>query len=135
MQLHFWQLLNVWQAFDMEPWWLSGVMMTWSLHTACGVIRLVPWPWRSMNIDWFIEWLMDWVISSFICMIIDWNDHWLAWSLTGMVIDPSIAMLPVSCEQLLSLAGLFFHYTHSFLYKNKVYKNIQAQITWNLRIK
>ena len=24
-----------------------------------------------------------------------------------MVIDPSIAMLPVSCEQLLSLAGLF----------------------------
>ena len=28
-------------------------------------------------------------------------------SFTRVVIDPSIGMLPVSCEQLLSLAGLF----------------------------
>ena len=37
------------------------------------------------------------------------RDEIVKWgSFTRVVIDPSIGMLPVSCEQLLSLAGLFF---------------------------
>ena len=36
-------------------------------------------------------------------------------SFTRVVIDPSIGMLPVSCEQLLSLAGLFlFNFKFNF---------------------
>ena len=81
--------LNGWQAFDMGPWWLSGCMIMWSDHVG------------TMTMKIHEHWLIDRLVHSF------------AWSLTGMTtdshmsIDPSIAMLPVSCEQLLSLAGLF----------------------------
>ena len=43
-----------------------------------------------------------------------------------MVIDPSIGMLPVSCEQLLSLAGLFHEKTAEIM---KILKNSEIRFS------
>ena len=43
-------------------------------------------------------------------------------SFTRVVIDPSIGMLPVSCEQLLSLAGLFFRNLSKTIYFQQLSK-------------